>query len=126
MESNAPPLANIIRFPGARATAFPGRDQKCLMDAVYTAGSLPIAAHDRATKIIATRLTISGFVTIDEVQPDGTARRLRPSEAIHASTAHPWRVSKPSSRYVVGNDWPAMDLDFAPWPDGSVFPAAAP
>ena len=62
------------------------------MDAVYTAGSLPIAAEDRSTKAMATRLTIFGFVVIDEVQADGTARRLRPSEAIHTSTAHPWRV----------------------------------
>jgi hypothetical protein len=81
------------------------------MDAVYAAGSLPVAAHDRTTKIAATRLTISGFVVIDEVRPDGTARRLRPSEAIHASTAHPWRVSKPSSRYAIGNDLPGTDLD---------------
>jgi hypothetical protein len=81
------------------------------MDAVYAAGSLPIAADDRATKMTATRLTIFGFVVIDEVQPDGTARRLRPSEAIHASTFRPWRVSKPSSRYRVDDSLPASDQD---------------
>ena len=80
------------------------------MDAVYTAGSLPIAAEDRSTKAMATRLTIFGFVVIDEVQADGTARRLRPSEAIHTSTAHPWRVSRPSSRHAL-HDWPASDGD---------------
>jgi hypothetical protein len=69
------------------------------MDAVYSAGSLPIAAEDCATKAMATRLTIFGFVVIDEMQADGTARRLRPSEAIHTSMARPWRVSKPLNRY---------------------------
>ncbi|HZH53820.1 MAG TPA: hypothetical protein VEZ16_18290 [Microvirga sp.] len=81
------------------------------MDAVYTAGSLPIAADDRATKVMATRLTIFGFVVIDEVQADGTTRRLRPSEAIHASTAHPWRISKPTSRYMVDDSLPVSDRD---------------
>ncbi|WP_246179757.1 hypothetical protein [Microvirga thermotolerans] len=81
------------------------------MDAVYAAGSLPIAAEDTTTKTIATRLTIFGFVVLDEVQADGTVRRLRPSEAVRLSTAHPWRVSRPSSRYAIGNDLPASDLD---------------
>jgi hypothetical protein len=81
------------------------------MDAVYAAGSLPIAAGDRATKVMATRLTIFGFVVIDEVQADGTVRRLRPSEAIHASTDYPWRVSKPSSRYRLDDEWPEPDRE---------------
>jgi hypothetical protein len=45
---------------------------------------------------MATRLSIFGFVVIDEVQADGTPRRLRPSEAVQTSLARPWRVSKPS------------------------------
>ena len=101
MESKHGSAANIVRFPGPRATSSPQRDQKSLMDAVYAAGSLPIPAEDRATKAMATRLTIFGFVVIDEVQTDGTTRRLRPSEAIHACVAHPWRVSRPSSRYAL-------------------------
>jgi hypothetical protein len=111
MESRSLQPSNVIRFPGARSSASPRRDQRSFMDAVYASGSLPIAAEDRATKAMATRLTIFGFVVLDEVQADGTARRLRPSEAIHASTAHPWRVSKPSSRYSIGDDLPASDLD---------------
>jgi hypothetical protein len=111
MESRSSLSANVIRFPGARASASPRRDQRSLMDAVYAAGSLPIAADDRATKVMATRLTIFGFVVIDEVQADGTARRLRPSEAIHASTAHPWRISKPKSRYMIDDSLPASDQD---------------
>jgi hypothetical protein len=111
MESRSSQATNVIRFPGARSSASPRRDQKSLMDAVYTAGSLPIAADDRATKVMATRLTIFGFAVIDEVQPDGTVRRLRPSEAIHASTLRPWRISKPSSRYRIDDHLPETDQD---------------
>ena len=98
MESTSALPTNVIRFPGARSSASPRRDQKSLMDAVYAAGSLPIAADDRASKDMATRLTIFGFVVIDEMRPDGTRRRLRPSEAFQASSRHSWRVSKPSNR----------------------------
>jgi hypothetical protein len=81
------------------------------MDAVYSAGSLTIGADDRATKAMATRLTIFGFVVIDELQSDGMARRLRPSEAFHASAALPWRVSKPSGRYRIDDGIPETDED---------------
>ena len=111
MESRSSQATNVIRFPGARSSANSSRDQRSLMDAVYTAGSLPIAASDRATKVMATRLTIFGFVVIDEIKPDGMARRLRPSEAFHASTDWPWRVSKPSSRYYSDDDIPETDRD---------------
>ncbi|HZH09359.1 MAG TPA: hypothetical protein VEZ24_03220 [Microvirga sp.] len=111
MESRSSQPTNVIRFPSARSSANPRRDQKSLMDAVYAAGSLPIAADDRATKDTATRLTIFGFVVIDEVRSDGTARRLRPSEAFQADARHPWRVSKPSSRYRVDDEWPETDQD---------------
>ena len=86
----------VVRFKDARASASPQRDQKGLLDAVYACGSLAVPAEDRATKQLAARLQIYGFVTLDEVQPDGSARRLRPSEAVEASSARPWRVSKPS------------------------------
>ena len=109
MESRSSQPTNVIRFPGARSSANPHRDQRSLMDAVYAAGSLPIEAGDRATKVMATRLTIFGFVVIDEMQADGTARRLRPSEAIHASMARPWRVSKPTSRYRIDDEWSKSD-----------------
>jgi hypothetical protein len=114
MESRSSEPTNVIRFPGSRLHTYQPhasrRDQKSLMDAVYAAGSLPISADDRATKAMATRLTIFGFAVIDEIHPDGTARRLRPSEAFHTSTAHPWRVSKPSSRYLV-SEMPSSDED---------------
>lgn len=111
MESGSSQPTNVIRFPGARLSANPRRDQKCLMEAVYAAGSLPVSADDRATKDMAKRLHIFGFVVIDEVLSDGTARRLRPSEAFQASTLHPWRVSRPSSRYRVDDDLPTTDQD---------------
>jgi hypothetical protein len=111
MESRSSQPTNVIRFPGTRSSASPRRDQKSLMDAVYAAGSLPIPADDRATKDMATRLHIFGFVVIDEVMPDGTARRLRPSESFQSSTLYPWRVSKPSGRYRIDDDWPETDQD---------------
>lgn len=111
MDSRSLSPSNVVRFPGPRSAASPNRDQRSLLDAVYAVGSLPIPADDRLTKTIATRLTIFGFVVLDEVQADGSARRLRPSEAIHLSTAHPWRISRHSSRYAIGNDLPASDLD---------------
>ena len=88
--------ANVIVFRGARRTATPQRDQKGLMEAVYTAGSLPIPADDRDTKTMASRLQIFGFVVIEQVEADGTLRRLRPSEAVETSAERPWRVSRPS------------------------------
>ena len=66
------------------------------MEAVYSAGSLPVVADDRETKAMAARLQLFGFVVIEEVEADGTTRRLRSSEAVEASLARPWRVSKPS------------------------------
>lgn len=112
MESNLTQTSNVIRFPGPRSSSqhSPARDQRQLMDAVYSAGSLPVAAEDRITKMMATRLNIFGFVVIDEVQADGTARRLRPSEAVQTSTERPWRISKPSSRYALGGV-PESDTD---------------
>lgn len=84
-------------------------DQKSLMEAVYNAGSLPIPAADQDTKVLASRLQVFGFVVIDEVQSDGSARRLRPSEAILAHTARPWRISKPSVDWDRSIRVPASD-----------------
>jgi hypothetical protein len=111
MESKSSQTTNVVRFPGARASANPRRDQRFLMDAVYAAGALPIEAEDRASKIAATRLTIFGFVVIDEVQADGTLRRLRPSEAFQTCTARPWRISKPSGRYRIDACVPETDRE---------------
>jgi hypothetical protein len=41
-------------------------------------------------------LQLFGFVVVEEVQSDGSLRRLKASETIQAATARPWRVSKSS------------------------------
>jgi hypothetical protein len=88
--------SNVVAFRQTRPQSHSRRDQKHLMEAVYAAGSLPVVADDRATKAMAARLQLYGFVVIDEIQADGSARRLRSSQAVDASPARPWRVSKPS------------------------------
>ena len=96
MRTPSPAPNNVVRFRSARSPASAYSDQKSLMDAVYGAGSRPIQADDRPAKVMASRLQVYGFVAVEEIQPDGTARRLRPSESIHAALDRPWRVSKPS------------------------------
>jgi hypothetical protein len=87
---------NVVAFRRVHPQSYSRRDQKNLMEAVYSAGSLPVLAEDRETKAMAARLQLFGFVVIEEIASDGSARRLRSSEAIDASLARPWRVSKPS------------------------------
>ena len=76
-------------------------EQRALMDAVYAAGSLALAAGDRETKLVASRLQVYGFLCIEEVHEDGTMRRLRPSEAIRARSERPWRLSRPAYGFSV-------------------------
>ena len=85
------------------------RDQRSLMDTVYEAGTLPVAAGDRETKLLASRLLVYGFLTIDEVGEDGATRRLRPSEAIRAGREHPWRLSRASRGVSLSVPIPALD-----------------
>ena len=96
MRTGPEQATNVVAFRQTRQQSHSRRDQKHVMEAVYAAGSLPVVAEDRATKAMAARLQLYGFVVIDEIQADGTARRLRPSEAVAASPVRPWRVSKPS------------------------------
>lgn len=87
--------AAIVRFPGARRGACAFRDQKTLMDAVYSAGSIPVGAEDISTKRMAARLQVLGFFDVSEISGDGSLRRLRPSESMRADDARPWRIAKP-------------------------------
>ena len=87
---------NVVRFPGPRATSSAATDQKGLLDIVYTSGSFVVAADDRETKSMASRLQVFGFLNIAEVSMDGSVRPLRPSEAAKASLIRPWRLSRPS------------------------------
>ena len=96
MQTGQDQATNVVAFRQSRPQSHSRRDQKHLMEAVYSAGSLPVVADDREAKAMAARLQLFGFVVIDEIAPDGTARRLRSSEAVDASLARPWRVSKPS------------------------------
>ena len=96
MQTGQDQATNVVAFRQSRPQSHSRRDQKHLMEAVYSAGSLPVVADDREAKAMAARLQLFGFVVIDEIGPDGTARRLRSSEAVDASLARPWRVSKPS------------------------------
>lgn len=79
------------------------------MDAVYAAGSLPVAAEDRETKLMASRLQVYGFLVVEQVEADGTLRRLRPSEAIRVARDRPWRISKASLEATRGVTIPAVD-----------------
>lgn len=96
MRPSSLPGLNVVRFPGPRAHSSARRDQKGLMDTVYTAGSYCVPAEDRETKAMAARLQVFGFLNIEELAPDGSARRLKASETIHASAERPWRLSKPT------------------------------
>ena len=88
--------SNVIRFPGPRTAKSSNTEQKGLLDTVYTNGALMVAADDRETKALASRLQVFGFLNISEINTDGSARRLRPSEVSRLSTARPWRLSRPS------------------------------
>ncbi|GJE17070.1 hypothetical protein [Methylobacterium marchantiae] len=84
-------------------------DQRALMDAVYASGTLPVAAGDRETKLIAARLQVYGFLIIEEVPEEGAFRRLRPSEAIRAQVERPWRLSKAAYGSGLSVTIPAAD-----------------
>jgi hypothetical protein len=96
MRTLSQPAPNVVRFPGPRSGSSSRRDQKSLMDTIYTMGSLCVPADDRDTKAMAARLQVFGFLVIEEVQADGSTRALRASETMHAATERPWLLSKPS------------------------------
>ncbi len=102
-----------VEAPRSRARA----DQRSLMDAVYATGSLRVPAGDRETKLIASRLQVYGFLTIEEMGEDGALRRLRPSEAIRARSERPWRLSKAGYGASLAVTIPSVD-DFLFEPTG--------
>ncbi|MEH3144908.1 MAG: hypothetical protein PGN34_06080 [Methylobacterium frigidaeris] len=104
----APAAFDLDLGPGP-AVAAARRDQRRLMDTVYEVGTLPVAAADRATKLIASRLQVYGFLTIEEVAEDGVTRRLRPSEAVRATLERPWLLSRSSCGASVSVPIPARD-----------------
>ncbi|GGK48246.1 hypothetical protein [Salinarimonas ramus] len=100
------PSATLVPFP-LRPALVPShlrsRDlQKRLMDAVFATRSLDVEAQDVATKRVAARLQILGFVAIEEVAEGGRTRRLRASEAIEAEPGLPWRLSRAEGGVFAG------------------------
>jgi hypothetical protein len=97
--------SNVVPFrrPGARGASrhLPNHHPKGLVEAVYAAGSLPVAPDDIATKTAALMLQALGFLVVEEVKPDGTTRRLGRGEARQA-LRRPWRLSKPAFSGATG------------------------
>jgi hypothetical protein len=85
--------SNVVAFrkPGTRG---PTRHPRTLIDAVYAAGSLAVAADDIGTKTAAVMLQALGFLVLEEVQADGTPRRLSRGDARRALD-RPWRLLRP-------------------------------
>lgn len=75
-----------------------------LLERVYAAGSLPVGADDLAIKCALAALAAFGFLAIEEIQADGTARQFGHGEAREGSAVRrPWRVSKPAfARGAIG------------------------
>ncbi len=102
----AVPLATAVAQaePPSSVVAMPARERavwlchpKEILERVYAAGSLPVGADDLAAKCAVVALAAFGFLVVDEIQVNGTARRLGDGEARRDSTARrPWRVSKPA------------------------------
>ncbi|NIX78189.1 hypothetical protein [Microvirga terricola] len=65
---------------------------KSLLERVYAAGSIAVAADDIATKTAATMLEALGLLVIEQVQINGTIQPVIRGQA----TGRPWRLSKPA------------------------------
>jgi hypothetical protein len=88
--------ASVVPFRSRQPAVAPHRHPRYLMDMVYAAGSVAIPADDRQNKIVAALLQGMGLVLVEEVQPDGSARRLGTGEARVTKARGPWRVLKPA------------------------------
>lgn len=64
---------------------------KSLLERVYAAGSIPVAADDIATKTAAMMLEALGMLIIEQVLINGTVQPVIRGQA----TGRPWRLSKP-------------------------------
>ena len=91
------PASTVVALP-ARATAS-WSNPRVLLERIYAAGSLLVPAHEREARWAVAVLASLGFLVVEEIQVNGTARRLGPGEAGRDSTvarARPWRVSRPA------------------------------
>ncbi len=88
------PSAVVIPFPGRRSSPAAAREPQDLLETVYTAGAMPVAAGDRPTKAAVARLHLFGFFVVEEIGEDGAARALLPSETMRLDLDRPWHVSR--------------------------------
>jgi hypothetical protein len=79
--------------PFARKAPSREAERAALLDAVSSAGSLEIVPRAFAARHAAAALHLMGFVSLDELQPDGSARRLKPSDAMKATPLLTWRIA---------------------------------
>jgi hypothetical protein len=84
--------ATVIGFEARRAQGAPWRDPTRLLDAVHSADFILLRADDRPAKAVAAILAGLGFLLVEEIAPDGAARRLHPGQFRSASPRCPWRV----------------------------------
>jgi hypothetical protein len=85
---------NILALK-ARASAPARRHPKGLMEAVYGAGSLAVAADDVPTKMAARMLQALGLLAVQVVLADGSLQGIPNGEARNAMD-RPWRLAKPA------------------------------
>jgi hypothetical protein len=79
--------------PFARRCVNRQAETAALLDQVSSGGCLEIVPRAFAARNAAAALHLMGFVNIDEVQPDGSQRRLKASDAQGAAPFLTWMVS---------------------------------
>ncbi len=77
-------------------SAFARRHPRRLLADVYSAGSLSVPADDLTTKLLAVTLSSLGFLVVEEIQADGTARRIGTRKHRSPSDPRPWRLLRPA------------------------------
>jgi hypothetical protein len=84
-------FGSVVPFP--RRCINRQAETAALLDAVASSGSLEIVARAFAARDAAAALHLMGFICIDEMQPDGSERRLSASDARFAAPFLTWRVT---------------------------------
>jgi hypothetical protein len=80
--------------PFARRHTNRQAETAALLDQVSSGGCLEIVPRAFAARDAAAALHLMGFVAIDEIQPDGTQRRLKASDAQGSPPFLTWKVSR--------------------------------
>jgi hypothetical protein len=100
MSDGVASFASVVPFSRSCSGrgSLPEIERTALLDAVGAAGCVMIAPRAFAARHAAAALHLMGFVSLEEVQPDGAARRLKASEAMSATPLLPWRVARIGGR----------------------------